>query len=142
MKITNLTSSELFAHMSDTQKDDIYRMIWFSHVIEDVKGKLIERFGIDELSEEDEALCNDVANAYVYNGKYDCNQSYWDNINNLINEYSTSTQRTLELVDTIKQEIQTNMGTMPKEDYKEIVAMQHGFDSYEEMVAAGYSVDR
>ena len=34
---------------------------------------------------------------------------------------------------TIK-EVETNMGTMPIEDYQEIVAMQNGFDSYDEYI--------
>lgn len=37
--------------------------------------------------------------------------------------------------------IKTNMGEMPIEDYLNIKARQYGFDSYEELVAAGYSID-
>lgn len=37
--------------------------------------------------------------------------------------------------------IETNMGLMPVEDYLEIVAQQHGFDSYEQMKAKGYIID-
>ena len=39
------------------------------------------------LNEEEDALCEDVVNAYVYNRDYDCNLSYWDNIDNLIKEH-------------------------------------------------------
>lgn len=35
------------------------------------------------------------------------------------------------------QTVDTNMGKMPIEDYREIVAMQHGFDSYEDMYNQG-----
>ena len=35
-------------------------------------------------------------------------------------------------------EVQTNMGSMPIEDYREIVASQSGFDSYDEMYKQGY----
>lgn len=37
--------------------------------------------------------------------------------------------------------IETNMGEMPIEDYLEIRAMQYGFDSYEDLVKQGYSID-
>lgn len=33
--------------------------------------------------------------------------------------------------------IKTNIGMIPVEEYKEIVAMQHGFDNYEDMLCAG-----
>ena len=34
--------------------------------------------------------------------------------------------------------IETNIGDIPIEDYKEIVAIQNGFESYEEMEEEGY----
>lgn len=83
--VSKLSSSELFMLMTDTQKDDIYRMVWSDHVKEDVRGVLDER---EELTEEEkDAIIEDVANDYVYNGDYDCNLSYWDNINNLIEKF-------------------------------------------------------
>ena len=36
--------------------------------------------------------------------------------------------------------VETNMGKIPVEDYREIVAQQHGFDSYDEMYAAGVRI--
>lgn len=38
------------------------------------------------------------------------------------------------------QTVDTNMGRMPIEDYREIVAMQHGFDSYEDMHSQGVRI--
>ena len=38
------------------------------------------------------------------------------------------------------EEVQTNMGSMPIEDYREIVALQSGFDSYDEMYHQGYRI--
>ena len=38
-------------------------------------------------------------------------------------------------------EVQTNMGSMPIEDYREIVASQSGFDSYDEMYHQGYRIE-
>lgn len=80
--ISKLSSSELFTLMTDTQKDDIYRMVWSDYVEEDVRGVLDEREDLTE--EERDAIIEDVVNGYVYNGDYDCTLSYWDNINNLI----------------------------------------------------------
>ena len=37
-------------------------------------------------------------------------------------------------------EVQTNMGSVPIEDYREIVASQSGFDSYDEMYHQGYRI--
>lgn len=38
------------------------------------------------------------------------------------------------------EEVQTNMGSVPIEDYREIVASQSGFDSYDEMYKQGYRI--
>ena len=38
------------------------------------------------------------------------------------------------------EEVQTNMGSMPIEDYREIVASQSDFDSYDEMYHQGYRI--
>ncbi|WP_353057544.1 N-6 DNA methylase [Bacteroides acidifaciens] len=38
------------------------------------------------------------------------------------------------------EEVQTNMGSMPIEDYREIVASKSGFDSYDEMYHQGYRI--
>ena len=38
------------------------------------------------------------------------------------------------------EEVQTNTGSMPIEDYQEIVASQAGFDSYYEMYHHGYRI--
>lgn len=37
--------------------------------------------------------------------------------------------------------VNTNMGAMPLEDYLDIVALQHGCDSYEEMKTVGYWIN-
>ena len=39
-----------------------------------------------------------------------------------------------------EQMVDTNMGKMPIEDYREIVAMQHGFDSYADMRKQGICI--
>lgn len=80
-KISEMTSSELFSKMNDSQRDDIYRMVLSDYTREDVVAFMEEHFG--ELQEE---VVHRVVNEYVYNGNYDCNLSYWDNIKNLIEE--------------------------------------------------------
>jgi hypothetical protein len=37
--------------------------------------------------------------------------------------------------------VKTNIGEMPIGDYLDIKAMQYGFDSYEDLVEQGYSID-
>lgn len=41
-----------------------------------------------------------------------------------------------------EQMVATNMGNMPIEDYREIVAMQHGFDSYADMRSQGVYIGK
>lgn len=71
------------------EKDDLYRYLWLDYVREDV----IHRLGLDEEDEtehpfselvDDTILVDDVAERYVYEGEYDCNLTYWENIDNLI----------------------------------------------------------
>lgn len=38
-------------------------------------------------------------------------------------------------------DISTNIGIIPKEDYLDIVAMQYGFDSYEDLRLHGLFID-
>ena len=37
--------------------------------------------------------------------------------------------------------IKTNMGEIPIEDYCDIIAMQHGFNDYEDMKNQGYTIN-
>lgn len=36
--------------------------------------------------------------------------------------------------------VETNIGRIPLKDYREIIAMQCGFDSYEDMLKEGYCI--
>jgi hypothetical protein len=65
--------------------DKIYRKLWYPHVVEDVKSYMKENYPryVDDLVQ---MISEDVATRYVYNCKYDCNLSYWDNIDNLIGD--------------------------------------------------------
>lgn len=40
-----------------------------------------------------------------------------------------------------QKKVRTNIGEMPIEDYLDILAMQGGFDDYEDMRAVGYEIN-
>ena len=75
-----------FDKLSYEEKDAIYRAVWLNHVKNDIKAFI---------KDEDVTLTEDqidyIARLYVYDGEYDCNLSYWDNLSNLINEEKRST---------------------------------------------------
>ena len=60
-------------------RDKIYREVWKEHVIEDIR-----EFLKDNNMELDEEHIDKAATLYVMNGQYDCNLSYWSNIENVI----------------------------------------------------------
>lgn len=57
-------------------KDSFYRKIWAEHVCEDIRNMYTK------ISKK---RAEKVAEAYV-NGRYDCNRSYWDNLDDLLSE--------------------------------------------------------
>lgn len=81
--VANLTPSEIFTKMDESCKDGLYRMLWSDYVHRDVvlySQELNKRISDDCVEE--------VVNRYVYNGDYDCNLSYWVNLETLIDEVS------------------------------------------------------
>ena len=69
--------------LSVSDKDQLYRYLWAEYVEEDVTYQLMENGPC--LSKKDrKKIVASVTRKYVYDGKYDCNLSYWDNIHNLI----------------------------------------------------------
>lgn len=103
-QLKNRTPREVLNALSAEQQDYIYRAVWFKHVVEDVAGRLEER----NIPDEDDSIKNNVAQRYVYQGDYDCNLSYWDNIDNLINEVLKElnpTAMTQEIVNNIKRKL-------------------------------------
>jgi DNA topoisomerase IA len=79
--IAKLTPSEIYEKMKEADKDALYHMLRSDYVRKDVKTYCED---MDILLNEDGI--EEVVNRYVYNGDYDCNQSYWDNIDNLAKE--------------------------------------------------------
>ena len=63
--------------------DALYRLLWSGHVKEDIVS-----FAEDHEIPENllYAVLDTVADRYVYEGDYDCNLSYWSNIDNLLKE--------------------------------------------------------
>lgn len=60
-------------------RDKIYREVWKEHVIEDIR-----EFLKDNDMELDEDGIDKAATMYTMYGEYDCNLSYWSNIENVI----------------------------------------------------------
>lgn len=60
-------------------RDAMYRAEWHSHVKADVIAH-----AKDINVEIDDDTADFAAELYVYEGEYDCNMSYWDNIEHVI----------------------------------------------------------
>ena len=60
------------------QKSTLYSILWSQYVREDVASRL------EEQEECSDAIVEEVTRRYVYDFEYDCNLSYWENIDNLI----------------------------------------------------------
>lgn len=64
-----------------------------------------------------------------------------DNRDLVETDYDELMERAVELeIQNVREQLQTvdtNMGNMPVEDYREIVAVQNGFDSYDDMYSQG-----
>lgn len=80
--MSEMTTEEILTQLTSEQKDTIYRTLWREHVENDVYSQAINVFDVYL----DKVTVEIIANRYVY-GDYDCNLSYWENIENLIKEY-------------------------------------------------------
>ena len=70
-------------------KDAVYRLLWKEYVEEDCIAFCSDYFDIEKDFISEDAFyeaCSVAAERYV-EGSYDCNLSYWDNIENLMREY-------------------------------------------------------
>ena len=80
IELSNLTTDELrnvvaeLKNVDSTTFDTLYRLFWESYVRDDFES--LGDFTEDEL--------DSFVHDYVYNGNYDCNLSYWDNLENII----------------------------------------------------------
>ncbi len=64
-----------YESLTDEERDYIYRKVWKDHVKEDVKNMY---------EDMDEGRVERIAEMYVNEGEYDCNLSYWSNLENLV----------------------------------------------------------
>lgn len=65
--------------LNDYEKDMLYRILWLEYVKQD-----IDQFAEDNDIDIEEGDVDVAAERYVFEGEYDCNLSYWVNINNLL----------------------------------------------------------
>lgn len=99
----NKTLKHIVDGLDAVEKDDLYRYLWADHVREDVESRLAsdyEEMMLNASGETDEdhlkAVVENVVERYVYDGDYDCNLSYWENIDNLIEKAMESCERCCE----------------------------------------------
>lgn len=71
-----------YVNMSLSFKDAAYRLERTRYTIEDLVGLATER----DLVLPDGAF-DEMAKKYAFDGEYDCNLSYWDNLNSLIDDW-------------------------------------------------------
>lgn len=84
MKTENNFIKDTITKWSNVERDIAYRQLWLPYVIEDVRAHMIDYLDEDQYLSDDRI--ENIANRYVYEGRYDCNLSYWQNIENLIDE--------------------------------------------------------
>lgn len=85
----NLTANQVVEKLAGINRSDVFRMLWAEQVREDVlsylsfpeESHLLYQYGVDF----DNSSIAEIANRYV-NGEYDCNRSYWENLDALIEE--------------------------------------------------------
>lgn len=89
-KITLSVVKSMIDKLEPKDKDALYRYLWEDYVKKDVIQRFEEEFSDENDDDMTEEKVDDIADIvvehYVYEGDYDCNLSYWTNIDNLINE--------------------------------------------------------
>lgn len=75
------TLKNMIDNLPPRDQDTVYRYLWMQRVVEDIETFAEER----EIDLTDEEI-DIIAERYVCEGDYDCNFSYWDNLENLIND--------------------------------------------------------
>lgn len=72
--------------------EEIYREKLKAYTKDDVLAQLAENPNVTDDMDVD-AIADTVAEMYAENGDYDCNRTYWDNIDNLIYEVMLENRR-------------------------------------------------
>lgn len=79
----NDTLKRIIDSLNTVERDDIYRYLRCDYIRQDVES-FCENEDIDIPDDKHDEIIDTVVTLYVYDGKYDCNLSYWENISNLI----------------------------------------------------------
>ena len=82
--IKSYSKEDLLELLNYDQKDYIYRKVWAEHVSEDVRFLSCKDEGYDEVYTPD--IAEQIAYRYAFEGDYDSNLSYWQNLKNLFEE--------------------------------------------------------
>lgn len=75
---------ELLTELNYSTLDYIYRKLWVNHLKEDIISRIKDNFSWLEYSDNDIEEC---AKRYAFEGDYDCNCTYWDNIDAIIYDH-------------------------------------------------------
>ena len=75
---------ELLTELNYSTLDYIYRKLWANHVKEDFISRIKDDFTFLKYDDSDIEEC---ARRYVFDGDYDCNWTYWNNIDAIIYDY-------------------------------------------------------
>ncbi len=79
----NDTLKRIADSLNSVEKDDLYRYLRCDYVRQDIEDYCVnEDINIPE--DKYDEIIDTAVTLYVYDGKYDCNLSYWENISNLI----------------------------------------------------------
>lgn len=73
---------EMINQLDSIEKDVVYRTLWQTYVEQDLEKLAIDRDV--NLSKDDFSV---IASRFVWDGDYDCNLPYWNNLSNLLDEY-------------------------------------------------------
>lgn len=73
------------------EKDELYRHLWRNYVVEDIKEYAEEYVKVLDVSTSQEMI--EIAAELFVSGGYDCNLSYWENIECVIEKATLITGR-------------------------------------------------
>lgn len=75
---------EFLVELNYSTLDYIYRRLWANHVKEDIISRIKDIFTFLKYDDSDIEEC---ARRYVFDGDYDCNCTYWSNIDAIIYDH-------------------------------------------------------
>lgn len=82
---------EFLNSLDVNEKDELYRHLWRNYVVEDIKEYAEEYVEVLDVSTSQEMI--EIAAELFVSGGYDCNLSYWENIECVIEKATLITGR-------------------------------------------------